>query len=201
MLLVLATSTLSAASSEPSTGTWMSEFKSGAGHPPSGSTLVLNVNYKVVNDEDSGIGSYWALDRYTKHVKVWQLPDGSYYAVVDYDGTWNTFAGALSPAGTVSETRDAQGTMHGGYAATFRADGLTGASTHIGTQDLGGTRADILLGSYGNGQTGNTASFNYLSTYFDNPTNFNYVTWGWTYQYHNQVWSNTADANTGNIAA
>src|SRR5579864_3407263 len=53
---------------------------------PDGSVLMLNINFKVTNDEDSGFAGYWALDNYHKHVQVWQIPDGSFYAVVRYEG-------------------------------------------------------------------------------------------------------------------
>lgn len=90
-----------------------------AGGVPHGSTLILNINYKVTNDEDSGNVGYWALDNYNKHVQVWQSPTGTFYAVTRYNGNWNTFAGAQSPGAGTLQSKDASGTFQGGYVATF----------------------------------------------------------------------------------
>ena len=103
---------------------------------PAGSVLCLNVTYKITNDEDSGNVGYWALDNYNKSVKVWQVPDGSFYAVAKYEGKWNTVAGALSPGAGTAFTQDGSGTFHGGYIATFTADSCTRTFGHVGSLRL-----------------------------------------------------------------
>ena len=55
--------------------------------------LVMNVTYKVTNDEASGNVGLWALQDYTRHVQVWRLPDGSFDWESRYEGRWTTFAG------------------------------------------------------------------------------------------------------------
>jgi len=55
-----------------------------ADNPPG--KLVLNITYKITNDEDSGNVGYWALENYNRHIQVWQLLDGSFYAKGDYEG-------------------------------------------------------------------------------------------------------------------
>ena len=72
-----------------------------------------------MNDEDSGNVGYWALDSYNKQIQVWDMHDGTFYAAVQYEGKWNTFATALSPGAGVAQTKDAFGTFQGGYEATF----------------------------------------------------------------------------------
>lgn len=190
---LLTTGTAFAAPTSPTFGTFVN-----AGGVPAGSKLVLNITYKVVNDEDSGVVGYWALDNYTKHVQVWQEPDGSFYAVARYTGQWTTFATALSPQIGDTEGSDASGTFEGGYVATLSAGSFTRAFGNLGTFDLGGTKADILLGTYGNGQTGDATSFDWVSTYFPD-SSFKYVAWGWTYHYRNQTWNNFDYATTGDI--
>jgi len=182
---------------KPSHPTWGSFVN--AGGVPSGSVLVLNINYVVTKDEDSGIFGYWALDDYNKHVQVWQAPDGTFYVVARYVGKWYTFAGALSPGAGVAQSKDAQGAFEGGYVATFTATGYTSDFGNIGTFDYGGTKADVLLGTYGAGQKGPTTSFNFLSTYFTGVSDFTDVNWGWTYHYRNQTWNNFDYATTGDI--
>ncbi|MCP8304090.1 MAG: hypothetical protein H3Z50_01255 [archaeon] len=139
------------------------------------------------------------MDNYNKHVQVWQAPDGTFYVVARYTGKWYTFAGALSPGAGVAQSKDAQGTFEGGYIATFTATGYTSAFGNIGTYDYGGTKADILLGTYGAGQTGPTTLFNFLSTYFTGASPLTLISWGWTYHYKSQTWNNFDYGTTGDI--
>ena len=172
-----------------------------AGDVPDGSTLVLNITHKVINDIDSGEKGYWALDNYNRSVQVWEAPDGTYYAVAKYVGKWQTFAGALSPgpdAGVVQGS-DGEGTFEGGYTLTFTADGMTATPQYktkgnIGTFDYGGTQADVEAGI---GPAPNP--FRYLNAYFVNVGNTAYVNWGWTYKYQSQRWNNFDYGNTGDI--
>lgn len=166
---------------------------------PAGAKLVLNITMKVVNDEDSGNVGYWALDNYEKHVMVWQKTDGTFLAVVGYTGKWNTFAGALSPGSGVPESKDASGTMNGGYTATFSATGVTPTFGNVGTFDFGGSRADVLKGTYGAGQAGPVTPSSWLSTYFTGAAGFDYSVWGWTYRYRDQRWDNFSTGTSGDI--
>ena len=170
-----------------------------AGGVPPGSVLVLNITHKVTNDEDSGNVGYWALDNYNKHVQIWQIPDGTFYVVARYSGTWMTFAGALSPGAGVPQSKDGRGTFDGGYTATFTATGFTSAFGNIGKFDYGGTKADVLLGTYGAGQTGPTSPFSFLSAYFTGVSGFTYINWGWSYRYRSQTWNNFDYGTTGDI--
>ena len=184
-----------AASTHPTFGTFVN-----AGDVPAGSQLVININHKVTNDEDSGNVGYWALDNYNKQVQVWQVSDGTFYAVARYAGDWQTFAGAKSPGAGTVQGNDASGTFQGGYTGTFTATSCTPTFGNIGMKDYGGTKADILLGTYGAGQTGPTTPFSYLSTYCSGYNNdFNYNNWGWTYHYRNQTWNNFDYGTTGDI--
>lgn len=168
---------------------------------PHGSVLILDINYKVTNDEDSGFSGYWALDDYKKHIKIWNVPDGSFYAVVKYEGKFHTYVDALSPQNGLTESKDATGKFNGGYVATFTGTFSPTLATRgdIGTFDFTGTKADILLGTYGNGQTGPTTPFSYLSSYFTGVGSFNEDPWGWTYQFKNQSWNNFSVGSSGDI--
>ncbi len=175
-----------------------------AGGVPAGSKLVLNVTYKVTNDEDSGHVGYWALDNYNKSLQVWQAPDEIFYVVARYTGKWKTFEGALSPGVGAEESADASGTFQGGYVATFTFSGTFNpggykAKGNIGTYDFGGTKEDILLGTYGADQTGPTDPFDALDLYFPGYESFTYINWGWTYHYKSQTWNNFDYGTTGDI--
>lgn len=184
-----------AAPSHPTFGSFVN-----ASSVPTGSKLVLDITYKVTNDEDSGNVGYWGLDNYNKHVQVWLEPDGTtFYEVARYTGKWYTFATALSPGAGVAQSMDASGTFEGGYTATFTATGYTSAFGNIGTFDYGGIKADVLLGTYGNGQTGPATPFSFLSAYFSGVSSFTQPAWGWTYHYRSQTWNNFDYGTTGDI--
>ena len=168
---------------------------------PNGSLLILNIVYKVTNDEDSGNVGYWSLANYNKQVQVWETPDESFYIIARYEGRWETFEGALSPGLGSEQPADAKGTFEGGYTATFTGEFSPGENKtkgNIGAFNLGGTKDDILDGTYVN-QTGITAPFNFLSVYFTGYANFTYINWGWKYTYRNQTWNNFDYATTGDI--
>src|SRR5450759_605110 len=84
--------------------------------------LLINITEKVVNDGDScQAGNYWALDAFTRTIKVWNLGSDSYCAVVNYNGTFAAQAGQKSP-GTTQTTGgilsgEEVGTIKGGYVA------------------------------------------------------------------------------------
>ena len=200
LIMIIPAGVVFAAPGNPPAGSFVN-----AGDVPPGSKLVLNITYKVTNDEDSGNIGYWALDNYNKHLQVWQEPDGTtFYVVARYDGQWQTFAGALSPGAGVAQNSDGQGTFEGGYIATFNFTGtfnpsLLKISGNTVALDFGGTKADILLGTYGAGQTGDISSTDVLSEYFPGYTGFIQPSWGWTYHYKSQTWNNFSYGTTGDI--
>jgi hypothetical protein len=172
---------------------------------PAGSTLIMNVTYSVTNDEDSGDFGYWALDNFNKQLQVWQGPDKtSYYVVARYTGSFTTFAGALSPGAGAPVSKDATGQFEGGYVATFTFTGAFNpggfkTNGNIGTYDFGGTKADVLLQTYGNTQQGSPHTLDVLSLYFPGYASFNQTSWGWTYHYRSQSWNNFSTGNSGDI--
>ncbi len=166
--------------------------------------LVLNVTYKVTNDEDSGFVGYWALDDYNRHVQVWQTGPTSFYVVGSYTGEWHTFAGALSPMAGVTQGADASGSMEGGYTGTFDYAGVVNpdgraSMGNIGVYDFGGTKVDVLLGTFGAGQTGPTTAHSVLADYFPGYPGVTYIDWGWTYGYQDQVWVNAMAGSSGDV--
>ncbi len=65
--------------------------------PPHGSHLVMNIRFLDIKGEDGGNVGYWAyLPATREHVKVWQIPDGSFYSIETMRGTWITYAGVPS---------------------------------------------------------------------------------------------------------
>ena len=160
-----------------------------------GATKILDVRYTVKNDEDSGVGGYWALDHFNEHLKVWQLTDGSFYALKTYDGIFAVPTGGLSPNATSIQTESAFGDIGGGYVGTFTgtfAPGSQPTSGNIGIFNFGGTMSDILLKTYGNGQTGAAPTFDWTTAYFSGFNNFAEPHWGWSYTLDSEFQSNTS---------
>ena len=172
---------------------------------PGHSVLVMNVTYKVTNDEASGNVGYWALCDYTRHVQVWRLPDGSFSWESRYEGRWMTFAGALSPGAGVAQAADGSGTFKGVLNGTFTSDPYIPVCGYLGTHDFGGSEADILLGTCDD-QTGATPSFS-LDPYFagaaasDDWGSWDTTAYSYTYRYRHQtfVWDGFAGTSTGDI--
>jgi len=175
----------------------------------------------VTNDEDSGNHAYWALDNYQKSLIVWQslaiagppAPEGSFMfcALAQYDGSWQTFSGALSPETGVVEPNDGTGPFSGGYVATFTAIPKTTpdkpTSGYIGSFDYGGTKADILAppGTQTGGTPIDVTGFYFIPAGHMNPT-FMLPTWGWIYNQgagvgYGNLWANIASGSFGDIVA
>jgi hypothetical protein len=160
-----------------------------------GATAILDIKFIVKNDEDSGIGGYWALDHFNEHLKVWKLADGSFYALKTYDGIFAAPTGGLSPNATSTQTESAFGDIGGGYVGTFTgtfAPGNQPISGNIGTFNFGGTMSDILLKTYGNGQTGVVPTFDWTTAYFSGFNNFAEPHWGWSYTLDSEFQSSTS---------
>ncbi len=175
--------------------------------PPRGSQplKVLTLTWKAVGDEDSGAVGYWAMDSYLNVLTVWQLRAGTYagqfYFTHGYGGVFQVPQGALSPnVGTV-EPAAGYGTMSGGSVGFLSGVTFTpGANLvmgNLGTFNYGGTTSDILKGSYGNGQTGSTTPYSWVSTYFTGTPSETY-NWGWSYQLNKYFWTSGTQTSSGN---
>jgi hypothetical protein len=162
--------------------------------------LVMNVIYKVTNDEATGNVGFWALQDYSRHVQVWRLADGSFDWQSRFEGRWTTFAGALSPGAGVAQAVDGWGRFEGVLNGTFTSSSYKPVCGYLGTHDAGGTEADILLGTYGAGQTGAPSSWSPGDTYFPGAAADGWSSWvttaySFTYRYGHQT--SVLDPSTG----
>src|SRR5579864_6932601 len=81
--------------------------------------LIVNVNYTLINDFDSGVaGNAWANDTINRHLSIRQVGNAApnsttqYCATVDDTGSFVTFAG-VSPAGTSTVSAGINGRING----------------------------------------------------------------------------------------
>lgn len=174
-----------------------------------GARQILDISYTAQNDEDSGIVGYWALDHFREHLKVWNLADGSFYALKQYDGIFASPQGALDPGtGTHVQNESSFGVVTGGYVAIFNgtfAPGTNPTRGNTGAFNYGGTTSDILLNTYDK-QTGAPHPYDWVSAYFAASSGFTQTHWGWAYVLDPQFrsasttnqWCNYNDVDGGN---
>jgi hypothetical protein len=131
----------------------------GSGHP------VVAISYGVQNDGDTGVkGNTWAIDSYTRSVRVWRKGSGRFCSISTYDGSFTTVAGP-SPSGKSQVPAGIRGTFSGVSAATFRGR-LTnqGAPTgFLGVKDFSG------------------GAWDWMTDYFAGVTAFSYTRYTFTY--------------------
>ncbi|TBR26429.1 MAG: hypothetical protein EPO63_00200 [Candidatus Nitrosotenuis sp.] len=153
---------------------------------------IIQVTQKVLNSVDSGVaGNNWAQDSYIRHIQVWQLSDGSFCAILKYEGHFVTFSGP-SPAGTSTVDAGVKGTFDGGYVTTnFTGTLSPTVPTHgsIGSFDY---QCDV---------SGNCPGFvNWIDLYFADTDGFDLTWWGWKYHAGKHgSWVNSIDGNFGDI--
>ncbi len=155
---------------------------------------IINVEQKVINDADSGVGgNYWALDHYQRNIVVYKTKTANTYcAIVKYGGNFVTFAGA-SPNNTGTVGAGIEGDMKGGYrglvTGTLKASPSWKTHGNVGKFDYA---CDALGNCPGR--------VSWLAQYFDPGFGFDYSWWGWKYTTdHNGTWINKMDGNIGDI--
>src|SRR5208283_4286367 len=144
-------------------------------------TLAVNVSWLVLNDEDYRWGAgCWALDSGLMSVQVWQMPDGSWVAIKNYNELFYTPLGAISPVAGTVESKAGTGTMNAQYVVSFTGTLASGVQLTgcLGLKNYGGTVADILLGVNALGVTG----YSWRDQYFPSATNVVYHSDSWTYK-------------------
>jgi hypothetical protein len=130
---------------------------------PAGSKVILHVSFVDTNVEDGGNVGFWALDTWYFTDTFWQEPNGTFFFHLNVVGIWTTFAGALSVGQGVTEPKNGSGLLLLAFSGQFTSTFVPGSrptSGFIGVFNAGGTKSDILLGSYAAGQLGNNAWFN-----------------------------------------
>src|ERR1700730_7817579 len=153
--------------------------------------LVINITEKVANDADSGqAGNYWALDTFTRTIKVWNVGSDNYCAVVIYNGTFAAQAGQQSPGTTAHSggilTGDEVGTIKGGYVGQITGPLFVsdpGNWQLVGKVNQGNV-VDYQCVIAADGSANCPGSVDWTKKYFDTSSSsfsFGESPWGWTY--------------------
>lgn len=155
---------------------------------------VVNVTHDVDNSVDSGFGGYWAFIDYGRTIQLWDQGDGSYCAVVGYQGRFEAVAGQQSPGNVEPLDGDEDGTFHGGYRALITGELLEEPTWPIRGRideiDHECTIAGICPGAV-----------NWVDQYFESGSDFEYEWWGWIYRGgRHGTWVNASEGSSGDIA-
>lgn len=179
------------------------ETLSVSGAPSGSAKEVLAISWRAVDDEDSGLFGYWALDTYNSAVSVWEYSNGSYFAIQTFSGVFEVPQGALSPQSGVSEPASGYGTLAGvifGWITSSEVfhKGTNVAKGNLGDLNYGGTTQDLLNQTY-QYQVGDASAYNWYTTYFlpadPGNTYFSY-SWGFTYVLNSLFTTNAHGSST-----
>ncbi len=186
-LVLLATPALAA----PPTLNWGPETS--AGQCDTKGKPVVNVTHKVVNSVDSGFGGYWAFIDYNRKIQLWDQGDGTYCAVVSYQGQFDAEAGQQSPGNVEPLDGDEDGTFQGGYRATISGD-LLDRPTWPTRGNVGVIDHDCTIAGSCPGNV------NWIDQYFEPGYGFSFDWWGWIYRGgQHGTWVNASDGSSGDI--
>ena len=157
------------------------------------SSEIVDVNFKLINDYDSGIGgNAWANDTIHRNLEIWKTGSTTFCAIVKDNGKIVTFAGE-SPNGSGQVGAGVKGVMDGGYiTGQFTGSQISNPAYakhgQLGTFDLQCVNAYTCPGAHP------TVS-SYVSGYAGQLS-----WWGWEYNTcQNGNWVNSSDGNFGDI--
>jgi hypothetical protein len=178
-------------------------------NPPSKSPII-NVVERVRNDADSGqSGDTWALDIFTRSIKVWNMGSSTYCAVVMYSqATFQAVSGNTSPGTGGVLTGDEHGNFSGGYQTmTFPGTLSVSDPSHWPLKGkvinpYGGDVVDYQCPAVPNPTC--PGFIDWFAKYFSdvNGSNVSLAQWGWTYtaaDSRDGIWVNASTGNSGDI--
>lgn len=156
-----------------------------------------------MDDEDTGLSGYWAMDTYNTAVSAWEYSNGSYFVIQTFSGSFEVPQGALSPQNGVLEPASGYGSLVGvifGWITSAEVfhKGTNVAKGNLGDLNYGGTTQDLLNQTYGN-QVGDSSAYNWYTTYFapaDPYDSYFSYAWGFTYTLNSLFTTNTHGSST-----
>ena len=148
----------------------------------------------LLNDVDSSITGYWAMDTINRIVRVCPTGIPGVWNYNTYDvGQFVSFAGHSPNSLTAFIGDHITGTIKGGVWLTVTGTLNPNTPSNIGAVNLA---CDHI---------GNCKDFSTLSTIFSSTTSVVWNSWGWTYRATcvdpPQIWVNSSAGNTGDITA
>ena len=164
---------------------------------PPGSELIVAAYQEVRNAQDSGNFGYWAVSNYTRYIRMWKGKDGYHYAITVYAGSWETYAGALSPNYGNKINSDLNGGFMGGHIIAFIPKECKSYFGSLDKIDLKGSKQDILKGTYEN-QAGPIDS-DLISQFCTDANNFSLLDLNFRYEGKNSAFTVTKNGLTSDI--
>lgn len=163
---------------------------------------VLNITLHYTNTEIAGRYGYWALANYTRNIRALSMGGNTYLLFVQLNGTWSTFAGAVSPNNLTKEPINGSGPFSINYTAVQA--GILNSSAqaygYIGSFDMGGSASDILKGYYRNQTGSNPNAFSWTARYFNFNGNLNATGYTAVFRYGNQTYEiSLANMTSGSV--
>jgi len=165
-----------------------------------GAQQLVDVHFTILNVADSGFGPSgslaWANDTIDRHLRIYQLDDGSFCVNVADKGKFVTYAGDGPGEGTSILDANIKGEFEGGYVSNFFGATFTPTLPtrgNLGAYDMGCDRTFVCPGT-------RPSYLSYLSAVSgENIT----AEWGWIYRAGKHgTWLNQDDvaaADSGNI--
>lgn len=153
---------------------------------------LINVTERVITVDSGQAGNYWAYDTTNRQIRVYQVAEDTFCAIVQNEGKFDSQAGETSPGKTGPLAGNEDGTFKGGYRArivgALREDPGWPMKGNVGTHDY---KCDL---------KGNCDDYvSWIEQYFSPNPKFTYEWWGWDYKYKNHTWTNSSDGNSGDI--
>ncbi len=159
---------------------------------PADSQLVVAATQTIRNDADIGSFGPWALDDYNRLVFIFKLADGSYSGIVQYVGSWQSYAGIRSPVAGILSTHDSTGNFHGAYMVHFNADSCISLKGVLTEQDRGASKETILAGT-------RDAIPSDIEQFCNGVADLEIRDWQWQYSNGDQQWIVTKKGSSGDI--
>ncbi|MHB1830147.1 MAG: hypothetical protein ACYCO0_02025 [Candidatus Micrarchaeaceae archaeon] len=163
---------------------------------------ALNITLHYTGTEIGGKYGYWALANYTRTIHASSMGNNTYLLSVQLNGTWRTFAGAISPNNLTKEPINGSGPFIINYTAIQKGVLNTSAQAYgyIGSFNMGGTAGDVLKGYYRN-QTGSSLNaFSWTARYFNFTGNLNATDYTAVFRYGNQTYEiSLANITSGTV--
>lgn len=159
------------------------------------SSPMVDVRQEVEGDMDRSSNGPWADLNYTRHIRVWELSEEKYCAVVEYDGAFNAVEGMKSPGSGEVLTGKEHGEMQGGYRAIISGSEINQSVEWPYKGEMQPVNYQCRVAS-GDCENKN----DWTQSFFNSNQDVEYEWWAWVYDSGKcGTWTNTKSENSGDV--